>query len=93
MNGEKIGSVTSLKDREESNLSYEKIFRGYAIPNELLKNEGYNSISVIVYDIGGDGGIYAGPVGIATKENYKILKQTSAKEKSAWEYFLDLFRY
>jgi len=93
LNGKKIGSVTSLKETEESNLPYDKIFRGYAIPNELLKNEGYNSISVIVYDKGGAGGIYAGPIGIATKENYEILKQTSAKKKSAWESFLDLFRY
>ena len=38
------------------------------------------------------GGIYAGPIGIATKENYKILKQTNAKKKSAWEFFLDSFR-
>mgnify|MGYP001815227475 CR=1 FL=1 len=93
LNRKKIGSVSSLKDTEESNLPYHKIFRGYAIPKNLLKNEGYNSISIIIYDKGGAGGIYDGPIGIATKENYEILKQTSAKKKSTWELFLDLFRF
>ena len=93
LNGEEIGSITSLKETEEFNLPDHEIFRGYAIPNQLLKNKGYNSISVIVYDKGDTGGIYEGPIGIATKENYKILKQTVAKEKSAWESFLDLFKY
>jgi len=92
-NGEEIGSLTSLTETEEFNLPDHKIFRGYAIPNELLKNEGYNSISVIIYDKHGAGGIYKGPIGIATKENYEILKQTSTKEKSAWELFLDSFRF
>jgi len=93
LNGKKIGSVNSLKKTEKSNLPYHKIFRGYAIPNELLKNEGYNSISIIVYDKGGAGGIYAGPIGIATKENYEILKQTPVIEKSLLELFLDSFGF
>ena len=98
LNGEEIGSITSLKETEKYNLPDHEIFRGYLIPNKLLKYEGYNSISVIVYDKGGNGGIYKGPIGIATKENYEILKKASAKEesvkeKSAWESFLDLFGY
>jgi hypothetical protein len=98
LNGEEIGSITSLRETKEFNLPDHEIFRGYVIPNELLKYEGYNSISVIVYDKGGTGGIYKGPVGIATKENYEILRKTSAKEESvkekgAWESFLDLFGY
>ena len=93
LNGKEIGSINSLKETEEFNLPDHEIFRGYAIPNQLLKKEGYNSISVLVYDKGGAGGIYEGPIGIATKENYEILKQTVAKEKSAWDSFLDLFRY
>ena len=93
LNGQKIGSVNTLKKTEESNLSYHEIFRGYEIPNELLKEEGYNSISIKVYDKGGAGGIYAGPIGIATRENYKILKQKNAKRKSNLELFLESFGF
>jgi len=89
LNGEKLGSITSLKKIENTNLPYHEIFRGYAIPNKLLKKEGYNTISVRIYDKSGAGGIYAGPIGIATKENYEILKQKNVKRKSAWELFLD----
>jgi len=53
LNDKKIGSVTSLNETEESNLPNHEIFRGYAIPNKLLKNKGYNSISIIIYDKGG----------------------------------------
>lgn len=91
LNGKKIGSVNTLKRTEDSYLPYHKIFRGYAIPNELLKNDGYNSISIKIYDKGGAGGIYAGPIGIATKENYEILKQTTVLEKSLFELFLESF--
>lgn len=93
LNGEKIGSVTSLKKTEDTYLPYHKIFRGYAIPSDLLKKDGYNSISVIVYDKGGAGGIYKGPIGIATKENYEILKQTNVIEESLLELFLDSFGF
>lgn len=93
LNGKKIGSVNTLKETEKSNLPYHKIFRGYAIPNELLINDGYNSISIKIYDKGGAGGIYEGPIGIATKENYEILKQTTVKEKSLFEQFLDSFGF
>jgi len=93
LNGKKIGSVNTLKIEEKSDLPFHKIFRGYAIPNELLKNDSYNSISIIVYDKGGVGGIYAGPIGIATKENYEILKQKNAIKKSPWEYFFESFGF
>lgn len=93
LNGEKIGSVTSLKKKEDSYLPHHEIFRGYAIPNELLKRDDYNNISIVVYDERMGGGIYAGPIGIATKENYEILKQTNVIEKSPLDLFFDLFRF
>lgn len=93
LNGEKIGSATSLKESEDSYLPYHKLFRGYAIPNELLSTEDYNTISVVVYDEGGAGGIYSGPIGIANKENYKILKHTTEISKSPLDLFFDLFGF
>lgn len=93
LNGQKIGSVNTLKRAENTDLSYHKIFRGYPIPNELLKMDGDNHISIIVYDKGGDGGIYAGPIGITSKENYQKLKQENLKRKSNWELFIDSFGF
>jgi sialate O-acetylesterase len=93
LNGEKIGSVNTLKKTEKSNLPYHKIFRGYAIPNGLLKENAYNSVSVLIYDKGGAGGIYSGPIGIANKENHEILKQKNLIERSLFEIFLDSFGF
>jgi hypothetical protein len=47
-----------------------KAFRGYYIPTSLLKKNQDNTIAVRVYDSGGVGGIYEGPVGIISQPNY-----------------------
>lgn len=93
LNGNKIGSVKALKKSEGTNLPYHRIFRGYAIPNELLKKDADNRITVVVYDEGGGGGIYEGPIGIATKENYELLKQRNATRKSPWDLFIESFGF
>ena len=45
-------------------------FRGYYFSSELLKKNQKNVISVRVYDRGGIGGIYEGPVGIVSQTKY-----------------------
>jgi sialate O-acetylesterase len=45
-------------------------FRGYYIPDGLLKKNQKNIIAVRVLDTGGVGGIYEGPVGIITQTKY-----------------------
>jgi hypothetical protein len=45
-------------------------FRGYYLPDGLLKKGQLNVIAVRVFDIGGLGGIYEGPVGIVTQTKY-----------------------
>ncbi|MBN1416937.1 MAG: beta galactosidase jelly roll domain-containing protein [Bacteroidales bacterium] len=45
-------------------------FRGYYIPEGLLKKGKLNVIAVRVLDTGGVGGIYKGPVGIVTQTKY-----------------------
>jgi hypothetical protein len=58
----------------------------------LNKND-FNKLSVVVFDQGGGGGIYEGPVGIATKENFEFLKQRYANRKSPWELILESFGF
>ncbi len=45
-------------------------FRGYYIPEGLLKKNQTNVIAVRVLDTGGNGGIYEGPVGIISQAKY-----------------------
>lgn len=66
-NGEEIGSTNDNK-RFNASSSYRAI-RVYKIPNGLLKEQGQNVIAVQVQDIGKEGGIYAGPVGIVSEED------------------------
>lgn len=45
-------------------------FRGYYVPLSLLKKGQKNLIAVRVYDSGGAGGIYEGPIGFISEEKY-----------------------
>ena len=45
-------------------------FRGYYIPDGVLKKNQTNVIAVRVLDTGGNGGIYEGPVGLITQSKY-----------------------
>lgn len=47
-----------------------RAFRGYYFPSSLLKKDGVNVIAVRVFDAGGEGGIYEGPVGIVSQTRY-----------------------
>ncbi len=58
--GRRFGSSTSYSQR-----------RAYAIPPEVLNRYGENIITVEVENIGGNAGIYEGPVGITTEYEYR----------------------
>lgn len=45
-------------------------FRGYYLPEDFKLNETGNVVAIRVYDSKGTGGIYEGPVGIITQDNY-----------------------
>lgn len=45
-------------------------FRGYYVPKGLIKRNKANVIAVRVFDGRGVGGIYEGPVGLITQDNY-----------------------
>ncbi len=67
-------------------------FRIYDIPPKLIKLGRRNKIEVIVTDNGGPGGIYKGPIGIASMETAnQIFVGIKKKNKSISQRFFDLF--
>jgi hypothetical protein len=73
INGTFVGSTGTFPMRSHDDVSVNgeyEAFRGYYIPDGLLKKNQKNVIAVRVLDTGGDGGIYEGPVGIITQTKY-----------------------
>jgi hypothetical protein len=93
INGVSIGSVFDLqKDGEYRRRGYEyNARRIYKIPENLLKKDGVNVIAVRVYDSGLRGGVYEGPVGIMTEENYRQYRKKHYAEQPFWDYVIDEF--
>ncbi len=74
LNGEKIGETNDRRGLGESK-SYDKI-RIYEIPENLLNPVTENTIAVRVHDIGLEGGIYKGPIGIVEEADLtRILRK------------------
>ncbi|MBN1597968.1 MAG: beta galactosidase jelly roll domain-containing protein [Bacteroidales bacterium] len=73
VNGVKVGSTGVISSDKRkmviSGIEWTAL-RGYYFSSELLKKNQKNTISVRVYDSGGSGGIYEGPVGIISQKNY-----------------------
>jgi hypothetical protein len=94
LNGKNIGSVNDLRrsafyhgDGWQYNAR-----RLYRIPDGVLNRTGKNLIAVRVYDGQGLGGIYEGPIGIMSAENYRRYKNKHhTEEGSFWDYMLDKF--
>jgi hypothetical protein len=71
INGTLVGSTGTFPRFDDPSTGQEyNAFRGYYIPEGLLKKNQKNVIAVRVYDSGGEGGIYEGPVGIITQTKY-----------------------
>jgi len=72
INGQFIASTGEFKGNiNEINCTFEyNEQRGYYIPKGVIKPNVRNTIAVRIYDCRGDGGIYKGPVGIITQDNY-----------------------
>jgi hypothetical protein len=73
INGTLVGSTGNFPSRSGSDVSVGQefdAFRGYYIPEGLLKKNQKNVIAVRVLDTGGNGGIYEGPVGIISQTRY-----------------------
>jgi hypothetical protein len=73
INGTLVGSTGDFPSRPGARASATSevyAFRGYYIPDGLLKENQKNVIAVRVYDKDGPGGIYEGPVGLLTQTKY-----------------------
>ncbi len=68
LNGTLIGNTNDHRNFGRSG-SYQEL-RAYAIPPLLLKRTGSNLIEILVEDMGHNGGIYEGPIGITTRANF-----------------------
>ena len=66
LNGRFIGETNDGR-RFGSSESYQER-RVYELPQEYLNESGWNILSVRVTDMGGDAGIYAGPIGIVERD-------------------------
>ncbi len=78
LNGERIGRTGRLNSSDrKDNPDYYALDRAYEFSPSLLKES--NVLSVRVHDSGGEGGIYAGPVGIVTKASYMEYRQQPSK--------------
>jgi sialate O-acetylesterase len=98
LNGEHIGNVYDLRNKSYwGNSGWEyNARRTYKIPERLLDRNGSNTIAVRVYDGQGLGGIYEGPIGVMSADNYHIYKNkyhtTSfpTSFRSFWGYVIDV---
>jgi len=74
INGVLVGTTGKMPKVERKSFRINglewRAFRGYYFPANLLKKNEENTIAVRVYDKGGDGGIYEGPVGIVSQSKY-----------------------
>ena len=68
LNGKLVGTTNDGRRYGQSSSFGE--LRAYTIPTNLLK-KGTNTIEILVEDMGNVGGIYEGPVGIATRTAYE----------------------
>jgi hypothetical protein len=82
INGVMVGSTGDLENPHSGD-EYQQ-FRGYYIPDGLLKENG-NIIAVRVYDGYLGGGIYQGPVGLVRQEKYTKFWQSQRKKKNIFE--------
>jgi len=91
LNGILIGSTGKMDgfEPEVNNYDY-KQFRGYFIPDGLIKPNAENIIAVRVYDGFKDGGIYSGPIGFVSQEKYVTFwKSHKPKKESFWQRFFN----
>jgi len=70
-NGAQIGAIGRANpENDDEKNSFRNIERAYFIPPYLLQANATNTIAVRVYDFSKKGGIYAGYIGITTREEF-----------------------
>ncbi|NJO88236.1 MAG: hypothetical protein HC831_04125 [Chloroflexia bacterium] len=85
INGVLVGTTGNMPKIEGKGFSTNtewRAFRGYYFPSSLLKKGEKNIIAVRVFDQGGEGGIYEGPVGIVSQSKY--IDYWRKRKRSNW---------
>lgn len=92
LNGQRIGRTGSMSSlwtgRASTTGEYMKL-RAYTIPKDVLRRGSENVLAVRVYDGFMHGGIYDGPVGIATREHYMRWESRHSGKKNPVNRFMD----
>lgn len=87
INGTMVGSTGNIERKWAQNNEC-NVSRTYFIPDDLLRAGATNTIAVRVFDQGGRGGIYDGPVTIIKKSEYKeFWKRYKEEDASWWSFF------
>ena len=91
INGQKVGGTGDFTVTPENNYFDQEYLeiRGYYLPDNVFQYGEVNVISVRVYDGYLDGGIYHGPIGIVTQEEYRNYWKDKRGKKSFWDYIFD----
>lgn len=87
LNGRRIGrtgSMATQKELRDLGQEYREL-RAYTIPLDLL-NDRENVLAVRVYDGFQHGGIYDGPIGIVTREEYRKWRDGREKEWNLFDF-------
>ena len=90
INGKYLGSYEDIqrnfKYKNKSDIWRNR--RYYPIPDGMLV-KGTNQITINIYDRHGGGGIYEGPVGITSKNNYQKIEEKYHQDRNIWETILE----
>ena len=85
LNGTFVGSTGNMKsldrDHYQSTSPYAQS-RAYSFPASLLRET--NTLAIRVYDLGGDGGLYEGPVGIMSQADFAEFWKTKRSKSWGW---------
>jgi sialate O-acetylesterase len=87
LNGEFVGSTGTIRDNGWENTHDQEYsqFRGYYLPDGLIKYNEDNVIAVRVYDGYINGGIYEGPLGLISQERYTKFWRKNKSKKNIFE--------
>ena len=90
-NGVRIGQTGQFPgERTGYGTNHYKDERFYYLPSKLIHWDRDNLIAVRVFDTGGSGGIYEGPVGITTRKEFLRYKREKKRKKTS-NFFDELF--
>lgn len=84
INGQRIGGTGNVSGGRIRGNEWEQ-FRAYPVPDGVLRAGKENLIAVRVYDEYIDGGIYRGPVGLMTADDYR----RETRGASPWDRLMD----